>query len=190
MCHAVNCTVNCLVAFPSLITGASDQISSGLEHFCLKALLEPMTGAMQVCHGAPRHRALPPLSVDVACVYSIIATLSPASWTAALLSTASSLAASPSSPMCCTAVPAGRASSSLYRPLRASVKAQRSSRRSPTAAGRSMRATVSSPSASSCTCARPVSCAARCSASALPPSPTCKTGMSSCDCQAARISPA
>ena len=30
MCHTVNCTINCLVAFPSLITRASDLITNGL----------------------------------------------------------------------------------------------------------------------------------------------------------------
>ena len=35
VCHAVNCTISCLVAFPSLITRASDLITNDLEHFAV-----------------------------------------------------------------------------------------------------------------------------------------------------------
>ena len=65
MCHNVNCTINCLIAFSSLIKGASDLISNGLQNCAVReALLEPMMAAMQGCHGAPRNRALPPLLAD------------------------------------------------------------------------------------------------------------------------------
>ena len=35
MSHAVNCTKDCLVAFPSLTTRASDLITNGPEHFAV-----------------------------------------------------------------------------------------------------------------------------------------------------------